>query len=82
MFTASIIRDMMEAPSSISLDNIAYAVETVCLKSLPATAMQVTRGRGIKMNSYSLLTSALDGGEWSASGLAALYPRERTPLPI
>jgi hypothetical protein len=56
MFTASIIRDMMEAPLSISLDNIAYAVETVCLKSLPATVMQGTNGRGIKMNSYSLLT--------------------------
>jgi hypothetical protein len=34
-------------------------------------------------SSYSFLTSALDGGEWSASQPAALYPPEKgPPVPI
>jgi hypothetical protein len=36
-----------------------------------------------RYSSYSFTTSALDGGEWSASRLAALYPRgkdSRYPL--
>jgi hypothetical protein len=32
-----------------------------------------------RYSSYSFTTSALDGGEWSASRPAELYPRERTP---
>jgi hypothetical protein len=36
-------------------------------------------GGGGKYSSYSFLTLELDGGEWSASRPAALYPEERTP---
>jgi hypothetical protein len=38
--------------------------------------MQATRGRGD--SSCSFLTSALDGGAWSASRPGQLYPQERT----
>jgi hypothetical protein len=34
---------------------------------------------GERYSSYSFLTSALHGGEWSASRPATLCPRERTP---
>jgi hypothetical protein len=33
-------------------------------------------------SSYSFTTSALDGGEWSASRPAALSPGKGTPVPI
>jgi hypothetical protein len=36
----------------------------------------------MRYSSYLLLTSALDGYEWSASRPTALYPRETTPILI
>jgi hypothetical protein len=35
-----------------------------------------------KYSSYSFLTSALDGVEWSASRPGRALPRERPPVPI
>jgi hypothetical protein len=55
------------------LQQTNYLVKLNC----PATPRR--RHGGKVYSSYSLLTSALDWGEWSASGPAATYPRERTP---
>jgi hypothetical protein len=46
-------------------------------KAVPLHAMEALGGRG---DSYSFMTSALDGGEWSASRPGrAFTPGERTP---
>jgi hypothetical protein len=45
--------------------------------------MQALRGRGNIYPTHSCLTSALDGGEWSASRPgSALPPGKGTPVPI
>jgi hypothetical protein len=46
--------------------------------SCPATRHGGVWG-GRRYSSYSFLTSELDGGEWSASRPAALYPRGKDP---
>jgi hypothetical protein len=49
---------------------------------IPLHAMEGAWGER-RYGSYSFLTSALDGGEWSASRPGrSLPPRKRTPVPI
>jgi hypothetical protein len=36
--------------------------------------------RGVDVETYVFLTSALDGSEWSASRLSRFNPGERTPV--
>jgi hypothetical protein len=51
-------------------------------KSCPATRHGGTLGER-RYSSYSFLTSALDGGEWSASRSGrALSPGKEPPVPI
>jgi hypothetical protein len=51
-------------------------------KSGPVTLHRGALGER-RYSSYSFLTSALEGGEWSASRPGrALPPRERAPVPI
>jgi hypothetical protein len=60
----------------------AETMSFVALKSSPATRNGGAWGER-KYSSYSFSTSALDGGEWSASHPGrAFTPEERTPLPI
>jgi hypothetical protein len=50
-------------------------------KAAPLHAMKVPGGR--RDNTYPFTTSALDGGEWSASRpVRALTPGKRPPVPI
>jgi hypothetical protein len=37
---------------------------------------------GVKLQLHHFFTSALDGGEWSASRPAALAPGKEPPVPI
>jgi hypothetical protein len=56
--------------------------ETLILKkSYPTIRHAGAKGES-KYSACSFLTSALDGGEWSASRPGRFYPRERTPVPI
>jgi hypothetical protein len=57
----------------------SYTYAIKLLRSVVRYAIQVPR----RYSSYSLLTSALDGDEWSASRLdRALPPRKGPPVPI
>jgi hypothetical protein len=49
-------------------------------KQSKAVPLRNSGAKGDKSSScYSLLTSALDGGEWLVSRPGRAYPRERTP---
>jgi hypothetical protein len=49
-------------------------------EAVPLHPMEALGGGGEKMySSYSFLTLALDGGEWSASHPGRFTPGERTP---
>jgi hypothetical protein len=51
-------------------------------KAVPLHAMEALGGES-RYSSYSFTTSALDGGEWSASGPGrALPPGKGPPVPI
>jgi hypothetical protein len=52
-------------------------------KSVRLLAMKAPGGRGGRYSSYSFLTSALDGGEWSASRPRPRFtPEKGPPVPI
>jgi hypothetical protein len=52
------------------------------VKVVPLHSIEVLLGER-RYSSYSFLTSALEGGEWSASRpICALWPGKETPVPI
>jgi hypothetical protein len=64
----------------ISIIEIKQIIDICFLnsKAVPLHAMEALGGKR-RYSFYSITTSALDGGEWSASRPAALYPRGKDP---
>jgi hypothetical protein len=63
-------------------DNTMFDIVHCKSKAVPLHAMEAHGGRGGNC-SYSFLTSALDGAEWSASRPGrALPPGKEPPVPI
>jgi hypothetical protein len=68
--------------SGIETILLAYIYIYIYIKSSPATCHGGTWGER-RYSSYSFLTSALDGGEWSASRPGrTLPPGKEPPVPI
>jgi hypothetical protein len=72
--------DSQEIPHISWNPHIHYQVQMSPSKKLTLSHYTPRRRLGgEEINSYLFLTSALDGGEWSAWRPAAIYPRDRTP---
>jgi hypothetical protein len=82
-FTQSVQTTVLETPRkhpiSFTTDYYPVLISTIILsKAVPLHAIEALGGNR-KYSSYSFLTSALDGGEWSASRLGRPLPAGKDP---